>query len=493
MEEIIGKIKEYKTEPNNGESEEIMVLFGKLIEKKCSANELVDPLLEFAPYVTKIFLERHYERLVSQELLSPFLKKYRKSKKITPSTIPNRIFPIVGFISFKGNSMSSVAVFFLSFLEKIDKKGSYSENTLKLFNKHVLQYYNESPYDFLKLDYGNVDANLLVSLNRFVIGLAEAEMIDLANENVIEWADKYNVRLPKRKVNTQEQAKADLVLNENPVQEKKISSIKEEKKSPQEKITKDSPKSLPVPENTPVVATIDKKEKTPTEEPKMEKVHRKKQSDAVEETSFNQNMDYSLMLTEIQEAQKSLLATVAVAENSVGKMSESLSDSLGMIDTQREEIAQLKGERAILEEQKCGFDEKLKTTSQQLTDASAEIVSLKKKIAFLEEEVSAERVEKQSLVESEKYKIQQLEEQTSKITDLEQRLKKSLEQDAIAENQELITLRKELSRKLQEAHKDYGEMAMQDYSSDLLESHKFLLERIFKMFKRHGINWEEEG
>ncbi len=246
------------------------------------------------------------------------------------------------------------------------------------------------------------------------------------------------------------------------MEDKTPPSIKEEKnssdKASQEKIPKDTPTSVPAPEKI-----------------------------------FVENSEYSVMLTEIQTAQKSLLHTISQAENSMGKMSESLSESLGMIDTQREEIAQLKKERATLEEQKCGFEKKLKSTSQQLTDTSAEVESLKKKIVLLEGELSSEKEIKQSLADSDELKTKQIEEQNSKITDLEQRLKKSLEQDAIAENQELITLKKELSRKLQEAHKDYEEIADQDYSSDLLESHKFLLERIFKMFKRHGITLEEEG
>lgn len=497
MEEILKKIKQYKSDPNKQEVQELMELLGELLNKKNDVSEIVDILLCFSPQVTRIFLNSHYETLINQKLLKNFLVKLRKSSQITPQAIPNRIFPIVGILVALDCQMPYVGLFFSDFLSKMEKKGKFTDNTLKLFDKLVLSDYKETPYDFLKLNYSSIDANLLKSLNRFVIGLAEAEMIDLANENLQEWASKYNVLLPKQKSKPSEQANTTTVSGKNPVSGKQTNATKVEKKSTdkssQEKSSKDTTDPLPVPKKAPVVAPNEKKEIIATDEPKKNIENTKKESDLVKEKPSDQILENSVLLSEIQEAQKSLLATVAIAEKSMGKMSESLKDSLGMIDTQREEIAQLKMERTTLEAQKCDFDEKLKSTSQQLVDTSSELKALKQQITLLEGEVSSEKEAKQMLSDSNHEKTLQVEEQIAKITDLEQRLKKSLEQDAIAENQELITLKKELSRKLQEAHKDYVEMSGQDYTADLLESHKFLLERIFKMFKRQGITLEEEG
>lgn len=535
MKDIIVKIDSYnKKKANQTQANELSELFGELLRKKIDQTQLVDKLVEFPPPVTKTFITNNYVEITKKGNTFEFLNNFLNTKKIKEPQYPVRIFPIIAIFLQENNQTPAFGRFICSFITRIEHTGAikkdegsssiqffsnensgqmtFSNSNFELFKKNILNKEGDLNYRFLQIDYSEVNQGMLKSFTRFLIGLSELKMVDLSHDIALAWADKYEMEFPSLKEKETEQQKDNIAAVENSVENKESKPPKTKKQSTEESSSKndteDKQIALSMPEEVSVAAKPEKKqsEKVPTTESKTPQIEDaqepevKKEEEVAKKEDTSPIFDTSTMVSELQEAEKSLLATIHQAQESMGQMSTSLTDSLATIDFLKEEnksneekITGLKSKQSALEEEKRALEEKIRLTSQKLEESGAEQVALTEKIAQLEEELSQEKKEKSNLLDSETENLRQIDEQTLKITDLEQRLKKSLEQDAIAENQELITLKKELSRKLQEAFGDYQDMAEQEYSSDLLESHKFLLERIFKMFKRHGITLEEEG
>jgi len=81
----------------------------------------------------------------------------------------------------------------------------------------------------------------------------------------------------------------------------------------------------------------------------------------------------------------------------------------------------------------------------------------------------------------------QLAEKDMQIEDLTQRLRTSLEMDNISKNQELITLKNDISEALKLDYADYAKSTNLPYNEDLFEMYRSTLKRIFKLLKRFGI------
>jgi hypothetical protein len=77
-----------------------------------------------------------------------------------------------------------------------------------------------------------------------------------------------------------------------------------------------------------------------------------------------------------------------------------------------------------------------------------------------------------------------------KVDDLAGRLAKTLQLDASANNQELATLRTDLSKALKLEHQDFQEARDKAFSDDQYEAFKASLTRIFKTLKRFNITFE---
>lgn len=470
--------------------EDAFKLFSELLNKDMPMDKIVQLLNDIDASFILPFLTQFAENLKESNKLNDFNDCFLTNKYKDVTRMATRFFAVVGFYSQWQKESSLSGTFFCNCLNKINQKSTFSIKVCDIFYRYVINVNAKKSYAFLNFDYSNTDDKNLNLMGLFIEKLAENEILDLSSKKVKKWANRYEVRSLIKACMTAKEQQSTCSEDEN-----KLSDTV----TPEE-ITEAKTIPVPVSKDTSVVITPDSNQAVELSKSVIPIIDNVKESEDVKEPVLNQNLNYTAIVTEIQEAHKSLLETVSLAENSMGQMSESLSDSLGTIDflkqenkSNEEKITQLKKEQSSLESEKRDFEDKLRTSSQQLAKTNTEVESLKKEIARLESELNTERQEKLALEDSEENKISQIEEQAERIIDLEQRLKKSLEQDAIAENQELITLKKELSRQLQDAFKDSMEYARQDYSADLLESYQFLLNKIFKMFKRHGINFEEEG
>ena len=78
----------------------------------------------------------------------------------------------------------------------------------------------------------------------------------------------------------------------------------------------------------------------------------------------------------------------------------------------------------------------------------------------------------------------------SQIDDLTNRLRTSLSMDEISKNQELTTLKNDISEALKLDYSDFIGTKSSEYSQDLFEAYRSTLTRIFKLLKRFGINCE---
>jgi predicted RNase H-like nuclease (RuvC/YqgF family) len=84
----------------------------------------------------------------------------------------------------------------------------------------------------------------------------------------------------------------------------------------------------------------------------------------------------------------------------------------------------------------------------------------------------------------------EISEKGEKISDLENRLKTALEMDMSANSQEVMTLKKDISRSLEIEYENYKASKGKEYSKDMYEAHYASLFRIFRTLKRLGIKFE---
>jgi hypothetical protein len=116
------------------------------------------------------------------------------------------------------------------------------------------------------------------------------------------------------------------------------------------------------------------------------------------------------------------------------------------------------------------------TLRKQITDREEQISEKDRKIAELQVEVAGH--------ESTIVNMQ------AKNDDLKERLAITLQLDTSANNQELITLRTDISNALKLEYQDYLDSKTMDFSPDQYEAFKASLFRIFKTLKRFHINFE---
>lgn len=484
-------------------------LYKQFLDHDVPTTAIVDQLMKTNAPFTCGFLTEFAKILSDCNKLQDFNNCFLTREYADVTAMSTRFFSVISFYSSWDENLSMSGTFFCDCLMLISKKSEFTVNICEKFAKYLSNENSEMSYGFLDFDYSKVDQSNLNVMGLFLEKLDEFKILDLSHQRVVNWCEKYQVRLTSKAGEFVLEKKSHSKDNEKTGTPSAVKTTTPESTVLKETNPQNSA-SLSSEETTPLVTSADK-ESSPSVPKESEKTTPTKETSEVKspqaKTSVNYDADFATLVSEVRkaqqeskEAEKSLLSTITLAEKSMGQMSTSLSDSLGTIDflkqenkSNEEKISLLKQEQSALENEKRDLEEKLRAMSQQLTDTTTEVNSLKKQVTVLKEELATEREDKQSLLDSQETQNVQVEEQSTKIIDLEQRLKKSLEQDAIAENQELITLKKELSRQLQDAFKDSLEYGRQDYSADLLESYQFLLNKIFKMFKRHGINFEEEG
>ena len=83
----------------------------------------------------------------------------------------------------------------------------------------------------------------------------------------------------------------------------------------------------------------------------------------------------------------------------------------------------------------------------------------------------------------------QLEDALKEKNDLTNRLKRSLDMDKVKENQELVTLKSEISSAFRLICADFHNSKQKEYSQDLFEVYRSYLSNIFKGFERLGISF----
>lgn len=189
--------------------------------------------------------------------------------------------------------------------------------------------------------------------------------------------------------------------------------------------------------------------------------------------------------------EKSLFNTIIQADKSITQMVSALSESFESVQALTQEVntvLQLNKDKTYFEEQKKNLDETIQQQSISIEEKTKEITMLQEKLNELQTQIDMNDIQEQN-IENQKLELEQA---NLKINDLELRLKKSLEQDAISENQELITLKKELARNLQLAYEDYTESSNQDYSQEQFDAYKSILKGVFRTLNRHGVEFTEE-
>lgn len=117
----------------------------------------------------------------------------------------------------------------------------------------------------------------------------------------------------------------------------------------------------------------------------------------------------------------------------------------------------------------------------QIQKKDDEIVSAQARIRDLEQQLSTTYLElkksKEDLLSAE-----------MEISDLTSRLRTSLSMDEISKNQELTTLKKDISEALRLDYVDFMETKNSDCSQDLFEAYRSMIMRIFKLLNRFGIS-----
>ncbi|MDL2233238.1 hypothetical protein LJC63_06625 [Ruminococcaceae bacterium OttesenSCG-928-L11] len=151
-------------------------------------------------------------------------------------------------------------------------------------------------------------------------------------------------------------------------------------------------------------------------------------------------------------------------------------DSLVRIEaTQSEMLAVLRR----LTENRTAMD----ALALQLQKKNGEIDSAQSTILDRERQLSATALE----LKKSKEALSSAEEQ---ISDLTSRLRASLNMDEISKNQELTTLKNDISEALKLDYSDFIGTRNSEYSQDLFEAYRSTLTRIFKLLKRFGVTCE---
>jgi len=86
--------------------------------------------------------------------------------------------------------------------------------------------------------------------------------------------------------------------------------------------------------------------------------------------------------------------------------------------------------------------------------------------------------------------LSEIAENKKEIDDLTERLRTALKMDGIAKNQELATLKNDVSEALKLEYANYTKSKERAYNEDLFEAYRAMLSRVFRVLRRHGISCE---
>lgn len=123
------------------------------------------------------------------------------------------------------------------------------------------------------------------------------------------------------------------------------------------------------------------------------------------------------------------------------------------------------------------------TLSMQIQKKDSEIAAAQAAIREREQQLST------SSLELKKTKAT-LSSAEAQVSDLTERLRTSLNMDEISKNQELATLKNDISEALKLDYSDFMGTKGNKYSADLFDAYQSTLTRIFKLLKRFGITCE---
>ncbi|ADU26814.1 hypothetical protein [Ethanoligenens harbinense] len=164
------------------------------------------------------------------------------------------------------------------------------------------------------------------------------------------------------------------------------------------------------------------------------------------------------------------------AEKTKNYDSQISKDALVKIESTQTEILLL---LRRLTENRAAID----TLSMQIQKKNGEIATAQATIREREQQLSF------STLELKKIKTT-LSSSEAQVSDLTERLRTSLNMDEISKNQELATLKNDISEALKLDYSDFMASKGSEYSSDLFEAYRSTLTRIFKLLKRFGITYE---
>jgi len=147
------------------------------------------------------------------------------------------------------------------------------------------------------------------------------------------------------------------------------------------------------------------------------------------------------------------------------------------------------------------YAEKVKLLEKQIQDRDLNNTKLQRELHSQQAKLKTEQKKhEEELYERDKQikhlnsdlekKKTECEEKENAIVDLTERLKVSLQMDSISQNQELITLKKEIVKDLKLEYLDFVKYKDVEYSSDNYEAFRGSLIRIFKALKRYDIVFE---
>jgi len=150
--------------------------------------------------------------------------------------------------------------------------------------------------------------------------------------------------------------------------------------------------------------------------------------------------------------------------------------SLAKIETTQSEI--LSALRKLTENRTA-----IDSLSLQVQKKDAEIAAAQAMLREKEKQLSTASLE----LKKSKDELSSSEAQVSDLTD---RLRTSLNMDEISKNQELVTLKNDISEALKLDYSDFMGTKSSECSQDLFEAYRSTLTRIFKLLKRFGITCE---
>lgn len=176
-------------------------------------------------------------------------------------------------------------------------------------------------------------------------------------------------------------------------------------------------------------------------------------------------------------SESTLLKTIDDAESLVKEFTHSLSDTFGTITLLKEELVRKSEEIKSLQEK---MEEKEELLQQTLTEKEEifqrTLVEKDALLSALQEDSIGKDKQLQCLIEDKQ--------------DLEERVKNAYQMDEIVVNQQLLTLKSDISEDLQLEYEEYRESLGNLCNEDEFAAYRATIKRIFRTLKRHGIEFK---